>query len=228
MKCLIVDDEPLACDILETYIGQLEGVSLVGKCENAFQAISILQVQAVDLLFLDIQMPQLTGIDLIRNFKVKPQVILTTAFSQYAFDAFELDVVDYLLKPFSFERFARAVAKARKIQNEPNTKQNSPSYFFFKSDKKLHKLTLDEILFIEGLSNYLKVYTPKEVLVIRETMKKIEDMLPAEYFFRIHKSYIVGINHIDYVEGNVILLKQNYQVPIGETYKDEFLKKIYP
>ena len=228
MKCLIVDDEPLACDILETYIGQLEGVSLVGKCENAFQAISILQVQAVDLLFLDIQMPQLTGIDLIRNFKVKPQVILTTAFSQYAFDAFELDVVDYLLKPFSFERFARAVAKARKIQNEPNTKQNSPSYFFFKADKKLHKLALEEILFIEGLSNYLKVYTPKEVLVIRETMKKIEDMLPAEYFFRIHKSYIVGINHIDYVEGNVILLKQNYQVPIGETYKDEFLKKIYP
>jgi DNA-binding LytR/AlgR family response regulator len=228
MKCLIVDDEPLACDILENYINQLEGLSLVGRCENALQAISVLQVQAVDLLFLDIQMPQLTGLDLLRNFKVKPQVILTTAFSQYAFDAFELDVVDYLLKPFSFERFARAVAKVRKIQNEQITFQSSPSYFFFKSDKKLHKLTLDEILFIEGLSNYLKVYTPKEVLVIRETMKKIEDMLPAEYFFRIHKSYIVGINHIDYIEGNVILLKQNYQVPIGETYKDEFLKKIYP
>ncbi len=226
MTCLIVDDEPLACDVLENYIGQLEGLNLAGRCSNAWQAISTLQTHTIDLMFLDIQMPQLTGIDMLREVKNPPQVILTTAFSNYALDAFELDVVDYLLKPFSFERFARAVAKVRKMQNENNEKKTSPQYLFFKADKKLHKVVLNEIISVEALSNYLKIYTLRETLVVRETISKMESLLPKQDFVRVHKSFIVAIAHIEYIEGSMIFLTRKHQVPIGESYKENFLKYI--
>ena len=226
MKCLIVDDEPLACDVLENYIGQLEGLSLAGRCENAWQAISTLQTHEIDLMFLDVQMPQLTGIDMLRAVKNPPQVILTTAFSTYALDAFDLDVVDYLLKPFSFERFARAVAKARKVQTKGEEKQALPKYLFFKADKKLHKVVLEEIILVEALSNYLKIYTLRETLVVRETISKMKTLLPKQDFVRVHKSFIVAIAHIDYIEGNLIFLTYKYQAPIGESYKEAFLKHI--
>ncbi len=226
MKCLIVDDEPLACNILENYIGQLEGLSLAGRCANAWQAISALQTHEIDLMFLDVQMPQLTGIDMLRTVKNPPQVILTTAFSNYALDAFDLDVVDYLLKPFSFERFARAVAKARRVQNKGEEKQTLPQYLFFKADKKLHKVVLEEIILVEALSNYLKVYTLGEALVVRETISKMETLLPKSNFARVHKSFIVAIAHIEYIEGNLIFLTKKYQAPIGESYKEAFLNHI--
>ncbi|WP_448518507.1 LytR/AlgR family response regulator transcription factor [Rhodoflexus sp.] len=226
MKCLIVDDEPLACDVLENYIGQLEGLSLAGRCANAWQAISALQTHKVDLMFLDVQMPQLTGIDMLRAIKNPPQVILTTAFSAYALDAFDLDVADYLLKPFSFERFARAIAKARKSFHENEEKTTLPHYLFFKADKKLHKIALNEIILVEALSNYLKIYTIQAALMVRETMSKMETLLPKPNFARVHKSFIVAIDHIEYIEGNLIFLTKKYQAPIGESYKETFLRHI--
>jgi DNA-binding LytR/AlgR family response regulator len=228
MRCLIVDDEPLAQNILEKYVSMLEELTLVSKCSNAIQAISILQTDQIDLLLLDIQMPELNGLDMLRHLRRRPQVILTTAFSEYALTAFELEVVDYLLKPFSFERFARAIDRARQRRPDNHSlrqKMLPPPHLFLKADRKLHKVFIADILFIEGLSNYLKVYTSQGMLIIREKMSDMENALPAEQFVRVHKSFIVASSHIEYIEGNWILIRQ-YRVPIGESYRISFLKRI--
>ncbi len=228
MRCLIVDDEPLAQKVLERYINMLEGITIAGKCSNAFQVISFLQMNPVDLLLLDIQMPELSGLDMLRNLHQPPQVILTTAYSEHALTAFDLDVVDYLLKPITFERFARAISKARNRHldvHSPTEAPPAPSYLFFKADRKLHKVFIADIIFIEGLSNYLKVCTTKGTLVVREKMSEIESLLPAGQFMRVHKSFIIALPHIECIEGNWITTKQ-YRVPIGETYRAVFLKAI--
>ena len=222
MRCLIVDDEPLAQQILEKYIAMLDGLTLVGKCGNAIQAISFLQTQEVDLMLLDIQMPELNGLDMLRHLRHPPQVILTTAYGEHALQAFELDVADYLLKPIAFERFARAIDKARRhapIIGKPEP--NRRDYIFLRADRKLHKVFLADILLVEGLSNYLKVYTEKQMLIVREKMSEIEALLPPEQFMRVHKSFIVSLDHIQYAEGNMLSVAQR-QIPIGETYRTAF------
>ncbi len=227
MRCLIVDDEPLAQNMLEKYVRQLDELTLVGKCDNAIQAIGKLQTEQIDLLLLDIQMPEINGLDMLRNLHHPPSVILTTAFSDYALLAFDLNVLDYLLKPISFERFARAINKAKHYGAAQQTNQqpmNTP-YIFLKADRKLHKIFLSDILFIEGLSNYLKVHTPRQLLVVREKMCDMEALLPKSQFFRVHKSFIIAIQHIQYTEGNLIIMGK-HQVPIGETYRQAFFKRI--
>ena len=227
MRCLIVDDEPLAQQILEKYIHLLDDLTLVGKCNNAIQAISFMQLQQIDLLLLDIQMPELNGLEMLRQLHRPPKVILTTAFSEFALNAFDLDVVDYLLKPISFERFARAINKVRLIktvpeQVRPETRQ---PFIFVRSDRKLHKIFLADILFVQGLSNYLKIYTEKQMLIVREKMLEIETLLPPDLFIRVHKSYIVALAQIKYAEGSTIVL-HDHIIPIGESYRAAFWARI--
>ncbi len=223
MKCIIVEDEIPAQNILERYIQQIDGLTLSAKCYNAIQALNILQQMKIDLMFLDVQMPEINGLQMLQQLRHPPKVILTTAFDEYALAAYELDVIDYLLKPISFERFARAVLKASRIVDEQNATGSgkattSPTYVFLKADRKLHKVFLSDIVYIEGLSNYLKIHTTNGLLVVRETMSDMETLLPSDQFVRVHKSYIVSINHVQYVEGNSISTAKGI-LPVGEHWR---------
>ncbi len=230
MRCLIVDDEPPARAVLENYIRQMQGLSLTASCANAIQALGILQRDPIELIFLDIQMPEISGLQMVESLMHRPKVILTTAHAEYALDAYNLDIIDYLLKPIAFERFARAVEKARRLQDplsgkKTNTRE-SPEYLFFRADRKLHKVLLKDIVFVEGLSNYLKLLLVDRTLVIRETMADMERRLPSDQFIRVHKSYIVRLDRILYIEGNLISTERG-GIPIGESWKEEFMRKIY-
>ncbi len=230
MRCLIVDDEPPAQIILERYISQTNGLELAGKCSNAIEAMALLKKEPVELMFLDIQMPELDGLQFLKYLGHQaPKVILTTAYDSYALSAFDLDVIDYLVKPISYERFLRAVGKAMRTMSSHEDVSKTPSkssqYIFLRADRKLYKVSLEDIVFIEGLSNYLKVHLHKDMLVIRETMTRMEELLPSETFIRVHKSYILNIAHIQYVERNVVATVRG-PVPIGEAYSQDFFKRI--
>ncbi len=230
MRCLIVDDEPPAQIILERYISQTNGLELAGKCSNAIEAMALLKKEPVELMFLDIQMPELNGLQFLKYLGLQaPKVILTTAYDSYALSAFDLDVIDYLVKPISYERFLRAVVKAMRTasphEEALKTPLKSSQYIFLRADRKLYKVKLEDIVFIEGLSNYLKVHLHKDMLVIRETMTRMEEILPPESFVRVHKSYILNIAHIQYVERNVVATVCG-PVPIGDAYSQDFFNRI--
>lgn len=230
MRCLIVDDEPPAQIILERYISQTNGLELAGKCSNAIEAMALLKRDLIDLMFLDIQMPELDGLQLLKYLGHQaPKVILTTAYDNYALNAFDLDVIDYLVKPISYERFLRAVGKAMRTASTHDDALRTPlksgQYIFLRADRKLYKVSLEDIVFIEGLSNYLKVHLHKDMLVIRETMTRMGETLPPETFVRVHKSYILNIAHIQYVERNIVATIRG-PVPIGEAYSQDFFKRI--
>lgn len=230
MRCLIVDDEPPAQIILERYISQTKGLELAGKCSNAIEAMALLKKEPVQLMFLDIQMPDLDGLQLLKYLGSQaPKVILTTAFDSYALSAFDLDVIDYLVKPISYERFLRAVGKAMRTsppyEDPSRALLKNSQYIFLRADRKLYKVSLEDMVFIEGLSNYLKVYLLKDMLVIRETMTRMEELLPPETFIRVHKSYILNISHIQYVERNTVATVRG-PVPIGDAYAQDFFKRI--
>ena len=232
INAIIVDDEPLALDVLETFIEQLPEIHLIKRCENAFEANEALKNHDVDLLFLDIQMPQLTGIDFYKSLSNPPEVIFTTAYSNYAVEGFEMDAVDYLVKPISLDRFMKAVNKAsEKISHkqDANTMSEDDEFFFVKADKKLVKVNFKEILYIEGLKDYVIIRLEKGRVITLQTMKSLEKKLPQKYFKRIHRSYIVGLNKIKAVVGNTVELIENNkvkQLPIGKNYKDELLEII--
>jgi DNA-binding LytR/AlgR family response regulator len=235
IKVLIVDDEPLAQDVIETYVHKVPELQLVGTCKNAIEASSILKNESVDLIFLDIQMPQLSGIDFLKSLTKKPLVIITTAFSDYAVEGFELNVVDYLLKPISFNRFLLAInriidSKASSV-NEAISKEsnNKDSYFFVKADKKMVKINHADILYIEGLKDYVIIKLAKSRLVTLQTMKSLEDKLPSEIFKRIHRSYIVNLDKLEAIVGNTVEVREGEQqikLPIGKNYKDELITLI--
>jgi DNA-binding LytR/AlgR family response regulator len=235
IKAIIVDDEPLAHVVLETYINQIPEIQLVAKCENAFEANEILKTEQVDLIFLDIQMPQLSGIDFLKTLSNPPCVIFTTAYPDYAVEGFELNAVDYLLKPISLERFLKAVNKvsdklsARKIEHESMTHDGADEFFFVKADKKLVKINFDEILYIEGLKDYVIIRQETGRVITLQTMKSLEDRLPEHRFKRVHRSYIVNIKKITAILGNMVELMEGgkiKQLPIGKNYRDELLDMI--
>lgn len=235
IKVLIVDDEPLAQDVIETYVQKIPDLFLVGTCKNALEASSMLNKEVVDLIFLDIQMPQLNGIDFLKSLTKKPLVIITTAFSNYAVEGFELNVVDYLLKPISFNRFLLAINRIIESKNlatsEDRTKDpiNKESYFFVKADKKMVKINHKDILYIEGLKDYVIIKLAKSRLVTLQTMKSLEDKLPADIFKRIHRSYIINLGKLDSIIGNTVELKEGEQqikLPIGKNYKEELIALI--
>jgi len=227
LKCLIVDDEPIARQILEKYIGELPNLELSGSCKNAIEAMNFLQINEVDILFLDINMPKLSGLNLIRSLKNTPNVIITTAYSEYALEGFELAVVDYLLKPFSFERFLQAIMKVQvKNKSEPTKDivQTENEFTFVKSDKKFIKLFFSEINYIEAHGNYIKIYTEK-MLLIPDTLSSFLDKLPVS-FIRIHKSFIINFDKLKLIEGNQVMLINKAKLPIGKSYKKDLTDKI--
>ena len=237
-RCLIVEDEPIAQEILRAYIDKTDLFEVTAQLNNALEAFSFLQSNTADLWFLDIKMPQMNGIELLKSLSRKPKVIITSAYRDFAIDAFDLDVVDYLLKPFSFERFLKAISKTSNenalIHSErsagPSTLAEK-SFFFVKGNKQLQKVYVDEILFIESQRDYLKFKMVEgQEIVTRQTIGYYEQFLPAQLFLRIHRSYIVAVEKINTAEVNRLLLGQQY-LPIGRNYKQsvqEFLKTLRP
>ena len=235
INVIIVDDEPLAQDVLETYIDKMPDLNLLQKCNNALEANEALKNHDVDLMFLDIQMPQLTGIDFLRTLSNPPIAIFTTAYDNYAVEGFELNALDYLLKPISFERFVKAANKAIEQINLKRAGSGTPAatvdkeddFIFVKADKKLIKINFSDIIYIEGLKDYviIRMDGGKRVITL-QTMKSLELKLPTKYFKRIHRSYIVGIEKIEAVVGNMIEVTEKGQkkhLPIGKNYRDDLL-----
>jgi DNA-binding LytR/AlgR family response regulator len=236
INVIIVDDEPLAQDVLETYVEKIPELKLIGKCSNALEANEMLKQQQVDLMFLDIQMPQLTGIDFLKTLADPPLVIFTTAYPNYAVEGFELNALDYLLKPISLERFMKGVNKAiAQIElkqkgaqggNATAVAEEDPGYIFVKADKKLVKVNYEDILYIEGLKDYVIIRQEKTRVITLQTMKSLEDKLPVALFKRIHRSYIVNIGKIEAVIGNMVEIMEKGKakhLPIGKNYRDELL-----
>lgn len=231
---LIVDDEPLALDVLETYIQKTPDLHLVKRCNNALEAREVLQEHSVDLMFLDIQMPQITGIDFLKTLSNPPLVIFTTAYPNYALEGFELEALDYLLKPISFDRFLKAVNRAvEQIKlhksSQGHGEESGDDYFFVKADKKLVKVNYDEILYIEGLKDYVIIRLEQTRVITLQTMKSLEDKLPQNNFKRIHRSFIVNIDKIHAIIGNMVEIMEKGQakhLPIGKNYRDELQELI--
>ncbi len=235
IKTLIIDDEPLALDVLETYIEQMPELQLVGRCSNALEANEFLRKNQVDLIFLDIQMPRLSGVDFIKTLASPPMFIFTTAYSEYALEGYELNAIDYLLKPISIDRFMKAVNKAmeqfelrkKDESGESATAGEGVEFFFVKADKKLVKIKYDDILYIEGLKDYVIIRLEQGRVVTLQTMKSLEDKLPLTRFKRIHRSYIVSIDKIHAVDGTSVDVYEKGQIkqlPIGKNYRDEILE----
>lgn len=231
MRVIIVDDEPLAQDILETFVDKIPSLQLVKKCNNAIEAFDVLKHEDIDLMFLDIQMPQLTGIEFLKSLKQPPMVIFTTAYDNYALEGYELNVIDYLLKPISLERFMKAVNKAQNqyellksgASAEAPVPEADPSDFIFvKADKKLVKVKYSEIKYIEGLKDYVIIRTDTGRVITLQTMKSLEEKLPANLFKRIHRSYIVALDKIEAIVGNMVEIEKKH-LPIGKNYRDELL-----
>ena len=238
IHCLIIDDEPPAREILKQHIAGVEALELAGTCSNAVEAVSFLKEHPVDLLLLDIQMPQLLGTNFIRTLKNPPKVIFTTAYRKYAVEGFELDAVDYLLKPISFERFLKAVNKVLQLnigsaQAMPTSatkeKQNgeSNSFLYFRAERKMVKVFFRDILYVEGLRDYIRIVTDNKTIVTKYVLSTLEEMLPANEFLRIHKSYIVAIYKIDSYNADTIHIAK-HELPIGRLYKFDVNRVLNP
>lgn len=229
IRCMIIDDEPLAREIIRRYIDDVPMLQLAGESSNAVQAMALLQQQPVDLLFLDIRMPQLNGTDFLRILKNAPKTILTTAYSDHALEGYELDVVDYLVKPIRFDRFLKAVNKAFPINGampEPAEfaeEKKNDSFVYFRADRKMVKVMLSDILYIESMKDYVKVFTPKGVIVTKQSITSVEAMLPEKLFVRSHRSFIVAVNRIKSFTSELIEIDKA-EIPIGKLYRNGVMK----
>jgi DNA-binding LytR/AlgR family response regulator len=232
-KCLIVDDEPLARDLIRGHVEKLENFEVIAECSDAMKALNVLREKQVDLMFMDIQMPQITGIEFLKTLKHPPKVIITTAYREYALEGFELDVVDYLLKPITFERFLKSVNKFYQMNQDDvqvvtsvvTDKLPEESFIYVKENKKVVKVYLSEIKYIEGLSEYVQLFTDKRKIITKTSMAQMEEKLPAENFLRIHKSFIVSIGKIEAFTANTIEI-QGKELPIGRSFKNAVLSAL--
>jgi DNA-binding LytR/AlgR family response regulator len=234
IKCLVIDDEPPARDILKNYIAGVELLQLAGECSNAVEALSFLQGNTVDLLFLDIKMPHILGTSFLRTLKNPPRVIFTTAYRKYAVEGFDLNAVDFLLKPVSFERFLQAVNKVMQLdihissngnaQNEVLPDQSHP-FLYFRADRKMIKVFLEDILLIESLKDYIKVVTTNKVIVSKQSISSLEEMLPKDGFIRVHRSYIIAINKIDSYNTDTIEIGKK-EIPIGRLFRHDVNRRL--
>jgi len=233
IRCIAVDDEPLALDIIADYVSKIPELTLVASTTNAIEALQLVQNGEVDLVFLDVQMPELTGIQFLKIINGKCDVILTTAYPQYALDGYELNVVDYLLKPIAFDRFYRSVQKVLNAKT-PRISDTAVAvvqqsevvdFIFVKTEHKIQRVDLDDILYIEGLKDYISIFTAAERIVTLQNMKKMEEILPPNRFVRVHRSYIVALDKIGSIERGRIFI-QDKVIPVGDTYKDAFFKHI--
>lgn len=222
LKCLVVDDEPIAQQIIEKYISRIEALHLLAKCNNAFEALNVLHRENVDILFLDVKMPSMSGLEMLKTLQNPPKIILTTAFSEFGAESYEYGICDYLLKPIAFERFLKAVNKILMPQNstaEKDKKTAEPTFIFFKADKKIYKYYLSEIIFIEGSGNYVKIHSLSEKpLMVLEKLSDIQSKLPEKQFLRVHRSFIVNVSHIQKIEGNLLTIHHK-TIPVSSTFK---------
>ena len=231
LRYIIIDDEPLAHEIIEEFCSVLPHLQLEKNCYNAIEAIQFLNENTVDFMFLDINMPKLKGLDFLKTLTKPPKTIITTAYKEHAIEGFELNVVDYILKPFSFDRLVKAVNKVSETQTtktiikEVSSSTDSSTRFFVKGDKKHHQIDLSELLYIEAYGNYAKLFLKDEMIVSHENISHYEDLLNASNFLRVHKSFIVAIDKIKFIEGNRILINE-HKIPIGQTYKSG-INKLY-
>jgi DNA-binding LytR/AlgR family response regulator len=229
MKCLAIDDEPLALDVLEKYIGKMPDLTLTRRCTSALEALEFLNKNEVDLLFLDIRMPELSGIQFLKTLKNPPMVIFTTAYENYALESYELDVVDYLLKPIPFERFMKAVNKAKEIFDLGKARPGQEpdiDFIFVRADYQMVKINLDEVLYIEGLKDYVKIFCGPKPIFSHQNLKSIEGKLPTGKFVRVHKSYIVSVKKIETIQKNGLRVG-GQDIPIGDMYRDHLYKIIH-
>ena len=235
INCITVDDEPLALDKIRAYIKRIGYLNLLESFDNALDAINFMKDNKVDLIFLDIQMEELTGIQMLEALKEKPKVILTTAYDEYAIKGYELDVCDYLLKPISFERFLRACEKVYDVLfplkkpdisiPDPASSEAKKGYFFVKNGNITQKINFDDILFVEGMKDYLRIWTTKERVMTLLSFKKLEEALPSKGFKRIHKSYLIALDKIDSIERNHVKIGKE-SLPIGDSFRREFFEVI--
>ena len=229
MNCLAIDDEPLALDVIEDFSRKIPFLKFNGKCTSAFEAIQLINNLQTDLIFLDINMPHLSGIDFLKSIKNPPMVIFTTAYAEFAVEGFEFSAVDYLLKPIAYERFLKAVNKAYELYSLKNKKitgvdiltESFTDFILVKVDYSTVKININDILYIEGLKDYVKIYCGSRPILTKSTMKNIGEKLSGKNFLRVHKSYIVSISRIDSIENQRIIIGDK-RIPVGEQYKDEF------
>lgn len=233
LKCIIVDDEEMATKVIETHLTYFKDIEIVGTYQNAMEAFSVLQTQKIDLMFLDIQMPQMSGISLLKSLSKSPYTIFTTAYREFALDSYELNAVDYLLKPIAFERFAKAIGKVLHLSQIDMPPLPLPSvsetpelpFIYIKSDRQMIKILLDDICFIESMKNHLKIITEKNTFTTLFTISEMEEKLPPQRFLRIHRSFIVAIGKIQqFSYAELTVAKQS--LPIGNVYKNEVLKRL--
>jgi DNA-binding LytR/AlgR family response regulator len=222
---MIVEDEPASQEILKSYVADCPNLSLVETCKNAFEANEVLMNRKVDLMFLDINMPGLSGMKFYQSLSHPPFVIFTTAYPEFALEGFEVDAVDYLLKPFPFDRFLKAVNRMADRLKTAAGNQLNEDFVLFKADKKIHKIFLTDILYLEALGDYVKIHLKDRFLLVHETLQNLQNQLPEPPFYRIHKSFIVSVNKFSYIEGNSLQIGDQ-SIPIGNTYKDQFHKMI--
>jgi len=232
LKCLLVDDEPPALEVLESHISTVEGLEIVARCHNAIQAFGVLQERSVDLMFLDIKMPKLLGTDFLRTLRHPPKVIFTTAYRDYAVEGFELDAVDYLMKPISLERFLKAIAKVTTLENsilpeEKTYQPNKEAFLYFRVDRRMIKVLTDEILYIESLKDYIKIFTTSESkpFIVKQSMSALEEMLPEASFIRIHRSFIVALDKVRAYTASHIQV-HNTELPIGRLYSHQIARAL--
>ena len=224
ITCMIVEDEPASQDILKHYIADVPDLVLTRVCNHALDANEVLAKESVQVMFLDVNMPKLSGINFYKSLQRPPLVIFTTAYPEYAIEGFEVDAVDYLVKPFPFERFLRAVNKLRdKLQT--GASQVSGNYIMVNADKKLYKIKYSDIHFVEAFGDYVKIHLPGQVIIAHETMQNMQQQLPESMFARIHKSFIIALDHFQYIDGNTVIVALK-SIPIGQTYKNDFLKRM--
>jgi two-component system LytT family response regulator len=235
IRCLVIDDKPLAVDLLVEYIKKIPYLELVGSVTDPVKGLELLRNTHVDLVFLDIQMPQLSGVEFLRLAGGKVKAIFTTAYVKYAIEGYDLDVLDYLLKPIAFDRFYQAAEKAlRNFQTTApelaaiNEHPASNSYLFVKAEHRIHKIRLEDIIYIEGLENYVSIHTLSARILSLQTLKKMEEQLPPKNFIRVHRSFIISVQHICYIEKSNIILLNDVSVPIGNTYRENFFKSVDP
>ncbi|MCR4800998.1 MAG: response regulator transcription factor [Bacteroidales bacterium] len=223
IRCLIVDDEPLAREILGQYVSQSDELQLVGACKNANEVVELLQKESVDVLFLDIQMPGISGMALMKSLENPPLVVFTTAYDQYAVEGYEVSAVDYLLKPISPDRFKKAVEKVKDMIRYKKSSSNDLDYMFIRADYQDIKVMFDDILYVEGLKDYVKVVTKEKRIITLTNIKGMLEKLPQDRFIRVHKSYIVAKDKVQTVKGTILTIDDK-EIPIGLTFKDNFMK----
>lgn len=232
LKCLVVDDEPPAREVIRRYIECVPTLQLVGECGNALQALAFLQQHTVDLIFLDIRMPQLNGTDFLKSVKNPPTVIFTTAHAEYALEGYELDVLDYLLKPIQFDRFIKAVNKAFIFKGQqavetkaPKEEEKQDSFVYFRADRKMVKVRLQDIRYIESMKDYVKIFTDEDVIITKQSLNSVEAMLPEKQFVRTHRSFIVSLSKVRSYTNELIEINKD-EIPIGKLYRNEVLKML--